>query len=770
MKHRLPLLAALAVSPLGAAPAPDSKPGPEYFVNEVIAENLRDPIECAPAPDGRVFIVGREGHIWLCDPAARSTRLLTVLPVTHLHEEDQKSDFAREDGLNGIALAPDFATTGNLFLYYSPKTEKSEYRLSRFTFRDGNLDLSSEKILLTVHTERDKRTCHHGGSLAFDRHGNLLLTTGDNTNPFESDGSSPSDARSDRTQWDALRSAGNTNDLRGKVLRITPKPDGTYSIPAGNLFPPGTALTRPEIYVMGCRNPYRIAADPARDTIYWGEVGPDAGDDSKRGSRGFDEVNQARRAGNHGWPLFIGDSQPYVRYNFDTKELGEKNNPQKPVNWSPRNTGLKELPPVVPAFIWYPYKESEKFPLLGTGGRNAMAGPVLRAGHGVGDAPGLLPKYFDSKLFTYDWMRSKIWLVSLDAQENYAGMEVWRGGLKHPMDFELAKDGSLFLLEYGTNWYFNNDGRLTRIRFAGWNLPPVAKLSASAHAVALPGKVDFSAKGSSDPEKTALTYAWDFNGDGKADATGSEVTKTFDTAGRFPVTLTVTDADGRSATASTEVIAGNTVPTVKLELAGNPKTFAWGSKLAYKVSFDDAEDRAANRLDPARVRVEVEFDADGQVPAEDALPGGLPDTAGAALIKANNCFSCHQVGAQSVGPAYLAVAAKYVKQPNAADYLAGKILSGGVDVWGHTPMPPQVQLKKEQTLLIADTILSLAKSRGTVLTGASGEISAPPRPSDDKAAAKGALVITAIYEDQGLPGVGTLIARQRLVLKVEDKK
>ena len=69
-----------------------------------------------------------------------------------------------------------------------------------------------------------------------------------------------------------------------------------------------------------------------------------------------------------------------------------------------------------------------------------MAGPVLREGHGVGDAPGLLPKYFDSKLFTYDWMRSKIWLVSLDAQENYAGMEVWRSGLKHPMDFELAQD------------------------------------------------------------------------------------------------------------------------------------------------------------------------------------------------------------------------------------------------------------------------------------------------------------------------------------------
>src|SRR5690606_4571987 len=50
--------------------------------------------------------------------------------------------------------------------------------------------------------------------------------------------------------------------------------DGTFSIPEGNLFPADGSAGRPEIYVMGCRNPYRIAVDPHTGYLYWGDVGP----------------------------------------------------------------------------------------------------------------------------------------------------------------------------------------------------------------------------------------------------------------------------------------------------------------------------------------------------------------------------------------------------------------------------------------------------------------------------------------------------------------
>src|SRR5690606_9055094 len=97
-------------------------------------------------------------------------------------------------------------------------------------------------------------------------------STGDNTSPFESDGFSPSDERPGRSAFDAQKSSSNTNDLRGKILRIKINPDGTYDIPEGNLFPPGEEKTRPEIYVMGNRNPYRISVDSRTGYLYWGEV------------------------------------------------------------------------------------------------------------------------------------------------------------------------------------------------------------------------------------------------------------------------------------------------------------------------------------------------------------------------------------------------------------------------------------------------------------------------------------------------------------------
>ncbi len=88
-----------------------------------------------------------------------------------------------------MALDPAFDRNGFMYLYYSPEGPKSINRLSRFTIKAEKLDLKSEKIMLEVPVVR--ACCHSGGSLAFGPGGNLFLSLGDDTNPFESSGFAP---------------------------------------------------------------------------------------------------------------------------------------------------------------------------------------------------------------------------------------------------------------------------------------------------------------------------------------------------------------------------------------------------------------------------------------------------------------------------------------------------------------------------------------------------------------------------------------------------
>ncbi len=87
--------------------------------------------------------------------------------------------------------------------------------------------------------------------------------------------------------------------------------DGSYSVPDGNLFPPGTDKTRPEIYAMGFRNPFRFSVDKETGIVYVGDYGPDAGAaDPKRGPGGQVEFARVTGPGNFGWPYCTATTMP----------------------------------------------------------------------------------------------------------------------------------------------------------------------------------------------------------------------------------------------------------------------------------------------------------------------------------------------------------------------------------------------------------------------------------------------------------------------------
>jgi hypothetical protein len=264
-------------------------------------------------------------------------------------------------------------------------------------------------------------------------------------------------------------------------LRIKPEADGSYSIPAGNLFPADGSLGRPEIYIMGNRNPYRISIDSETGWLYWGDVGPDASFDSaSRGPRGYDEINQARDAGNYGWPYVIADNKAYRDYDFATGLSGPAFDPTAIENNSPNNTGSLDLPGAQEAFIWYPYSTSmalNPFPELitGTTGRTAMAGPVYHFDSTL-NSDIKLPEYFDDTLVIYDWSRDAFWEVKLDLNGQVFKINRMFRDLPFdkPIDAELGPDGALYVLEWGDdNGPFqgnNPDAKLVRVEFIG-NLP-----------------------------------------------------------------------------------------------------------------------------------------------------------------------------------------------------------------------------------------------------------------------------------------------------------
>jgi len=727
-------------------------PAENRFEKVVLANNLDEPMELDMLPDGRLIFVERKGDIKIYDPQSDE-----IATVDHL---DIHTEF--EDGLLGMALDPNFAENKWIYLFYSPLGDEPKQHVSRFVFQDDKLNRDSEKVLLEIVTQRDE-CCHSGGSLEFGPAGNLWFSAGDDTNPFDSDGYSPSDEQPGRSPWDAQKSSANTMDLRGGVGRITPQADGTYTIPDGNLFPKDGSIGRPEIYAMGCRNPYRISIDSETGFLYWGDVGPDAGKDSlRRGARGHDEVNQARTAGFFGWPYFIADNKPYYEYDFALKTSLKAHDPEKPINNSPNNTGAKELPPANPAFIYYPYAESEEFPLVGTGGRNAMAGPVYHMKNYPEDA-GRFPEYYDGKLFTYDWMRGWIMAVTMNEQGDFVSMERFMPSHKfsNPNDIIMGPNGDFYMLEYGTAWFSKNkDARLVHITYNAGNRMPMPQLTAPNSAGAVPFEVAFSSEGTEDPDGDNLTYHWDF-GDGSTSKEASP-SHTYIEPGNYDVRLIVTDSDGESGESTMTIGAGNAPPELSIAFEGN-KSFYWpGEDLEYEVQISDHEDgKIGSGINEEALALSIDYLPQGKdinliSLGHQALAENSRFLAGKELINGSDCRACHLSNEKSVGPSYLDVAEKYRDQSTAVDYLADKILNGGGGVWGDQAMAAHPQLSKEEAEKMTQYILSISEATEKERIPLSGTYAFQP----DKENPEGSYVLMTSYTDRGADGVEPITVQE----------
>lgn len=704
--------------------------------------SLDEPMMFQLLDDGTAFIIERKGGFKKFNPITKAVTQIATIPVFT----------GNEQGLVGLALDPDFENNHWVYLQYAPE-DKSVLRLERYELRDDQLVEGSQKVMLEIPVDREN-TSHTGGGTAWDAAGNLYLTVGNNTGNGLL---AQTDERQGWENFDDQRAAANTNDLRGKILRIHPEPEGTYTIPEGNLFAPGTPKTRPEIYTMGHRNVWRVFVDSETGWIYWGEIGPDQDQDSETGPRGYDEHNQAKGPGFFGWPYFIADNRAIPKYNYTKGSVGDTLDPVKPVNTSPNNTGLRELPPAQPALIYYPYAASQEFPLVGSSSRCAIGGPVFHRAD-FHDSERLYPAYYEDKWFIADYSRFWIMAVTLDAQGNYQAMERFAPDY-HPvqaLDIKFGPDSDLYLLEYGSNPVRSaKESRLVRIEYHAGNRKPVVVASASKKGGAIPFTTQLSAAGTMDYDDDDLKYRWEvISEDGTAKLyEGFDQEVTFETPGVYRATLTAEDTEGESNQATVELIAGNAPPIVSLSYQGNQTFFFDGNRIQYSVEVSDLEDGALASGDiPAEaVAMSIDYVSQGLhlTPAllrHAALDSATQFVVAQTLINNSDCKTCHTRNEKSVGPAFTAIAEKYPATPRTIETLAMRIIEGSHGIWGtDNNMPAHPTISRNNAGIIARYILSTGNELPQPLAVSGSYVTRVP--DDDNG--MGTYVIRAAYTDKG---------------------
>ncbi|MEJ3745152.1 ThuA domain-containing protein [Actinomycetes bacterium KLBMP 9797] len=602
-----------------------------------------EPMSLAVLPDGRVLHNTRNGEIRLYDPDTGASPVITTIPV-YSHDED---------GLQSIAIDPDFATNKWVYVYYAPKLNtpvdnpatpgnegdapatstdptvwdkfKGHNQLSRFTLVEEptpHLDLASEQQIMQVAADRGI-CCHVAGKVKFDGKGLLYLVTGDDTNAGGSDGFTPiNESPTQGPGYDAQRSSANTNDLRGKVLRIKVKENGTYSTPAGNLFPETEdhdGKTRPEIFLMGLRNPFRFDVD-SRGWVYLADYSPDSRvPNATRGPEGTGRWFATNKAGNYGWPYCYSPALPYIDFDFVTRTSGEPFNCGAPVNNSPRNTGRTVLPAVQQPQFWYTYNAvtpcpgtylanpptacDNKWPVMGTGGVGPHGGPLYTYDP-ASQSETKFPEYYQNAVFFGEFTRDKMFVMHTNGSGKLVGVEQFLPGFvfDNVMEMEFGPDGNLYFLEYGDGFFrANPDAQLAMIRYVKGTRSPVAKLTATPTSGQAPLTVRFSSEGTHDPDPgESISFAWDFTSDGTVDSADPHPTFTYTANGVYTAKLTVTDSSGKTAVLTREIVVGNTAPSVTVSAPLSGTFFNWGDTIPFTIAVSDPED---GEIDCTRVKV-----------------------------------------------------------------------------------------------------------------------------------------------------------------------
>ncbi len=398
MRRLAVLLVTAMVIPLVVGSPAVALTAPPGFDTSAFAGGFTYPTSARFLPDGRMLVADKQGELWLIvDGVTRAT------PVIDLR--DQVDDYW-DRGMVGLAVDPNFASNGYIYLYYALENGTGDGgpttgRLSRFTMVGETANPDTEFIVLG-HQDQNTVRCselpvdsdcipedfygHEGGGLEFASDGTLWFSVGDSGS------------------WDLVNDqslrAQDLTTFAGKLLHITALGKGVSTNPfwTGN-----EDDIRSRIYAYGFRNPFRITVHPATGIPYVGDVG----------WSGWEEINKVVAGGDYGWPCYEGTGQ----------QAGYAQSATCQTLYSQGTNAVK-----APLYA-YPHQ-----------GGASVTGGIFLAGSAFPAA------YQNSYLFG-DYAANYIHYLDLDANGDIpagGGEQGFATGADGPVDFTIGPDGAVY--------------------------------------------------------------------------------------------------------------------------------------------------------------------------------------------------------------------------------------------------------------------------------------------------------------------------------------
>jgi glucose/arabinose dehydrogenase len=351
---------------------------------------------------------------------------------------------------------------------------------------------------------------------------------------------------------------GDPTTLDGAILRVDP---ATGAGMPGNPFSSSSDANARRIIAHGLRNPFRIAFRPGTSELWVGDVGWSAWEEINRIPVASDAV-----AENFGWPCYEGSARQsgYDGANLNICE-----------NLYAAGSGAVTNP-------YYAYHHSAK--VLSTDacptGSSSITGLAFYPESG-----GSYPATYNGGVFFSDHSRNCIWFIPKGSNglPDPAQRQVFVEAAAAPVELVIGPGGDLF--------YVGFNGSIRRISATGGNQPPTAAIQATPASGPAPLTVQFSGSRSSDPEGTALSYAWDLDGDGAYDdATGVSASRTYTSPGNVTVGLRVTDAGSATGTDTQVIAISNSPPAPVISTPAAATTWKVGDTIAFSGSTTDPQD------------------------------------------------------------------------------------------------------------------------------------------------------------------------------------